>query len=228
MEKDDHFEFKVDRIRAPHSKPEMIESLKRFAAVCGSESLEMRDYDAWEDRLLRSETIRRHFGGWGKALQEAGLRATRSCHLDLKAMVTGFKDCWREHRAVPSRKQLEVYLEKHKCPFRWKSYLNVWGGLQRLAKLVVEVQNGNLPEAHLYVRAPHKRQRHPISLRDRTTVLKRDGYRCAKCGACSKTDRSVRLEVDHIIPVSKGGNNSLGNLQTLCSECNLGKSNQDD
>ena len=228
MSSDDGFQFKIDRIRAPHSKPEMIESLKRFAAVRGAQPLEMRDYDAWEGRLLRSETIRLHFGGWGKALQAAGLRATRSCNLDLREMVDAFKNCWRDHRAVPSRKQLELYLDRHNCPFRWKSYLNVWGGLQRLAKLVVEVQNGNLPESQLYVREQHKKQRHPISLRDRTTVLKRDDYRCAKCGASSKMDKSIRLHVDHIIPVSKGGSNTLQNLQTLCSECNLGKSNRDD
>lgn len=76
MNKDGQFEFRIDRIRTPHSKPEMIESLKRFAAVRGSQSLEMRDYDAWEERLLHSETISRHLGGWGKALQAAGLRAT--------------------------------------------------------------------------------------------------------------------------------------------------------
>jgi hypothetical protein len=228
MNKDGQFEFRIDRIRTPHSKAEMIESLKRFAAVRGSQSLEMRDYDAWEERPLHSETISRHFGGWGKALQAAALRATGKCNLDLKEMVAAFKRCWREHRAVPSRKQLELYLDKHNCPFRWKSYLNVWGGLQRLAKLVVDVQNGSIPESQLCVRTQHKRHRHPISLRDRTNVLKRDGYRCIKCAACSKTGKSVRLEVDHIIPVSKGGDNHLENLQTLCSDCNLGKSNQDD
>ncbi|WP_343324290.1 HNH endonuclease signature motif containing protein [Streptococcus sp. Marseille-P8640] len=35
---------------------------------------------------------------------------------------------------------------------------------------------------------------------------------------------NVVLHVDHIIPWSKGGETVLGNLQTLCSKCNLGKS----
>jgi 5-methylcytosine-specific restriction endonuclease McrA len=33
----------------------------------------------------------------------------------------------------------------------------------------------------------------------------------------------IRLELDHKLPKSKGGNDDLDNLQTLCFECNRGK-----
>jgi 5-methylcytosine-specific restriction endonuclease McrA len=36
----------------------------------------------------------------------------------------------------------------------------------------------------------------------------------------------VTLHVDHIVPVSRGGLTLDDNLQTLCQECNLGKSNR--
>lgn len=39
---------------------------------------------------------------------------------------------------------------------------------------------------------------------------------------CAATDRFT-LEVDHIIPVAKGGTNDPSNLQVLCSLCNLSK-----
>lgn len=48
--------------------------------------------------------------------------------------------------------------------------------------------------------------------------------RCALCGATSK---ERRIEVDHVIPRSRGGSNDISNLQALCDECNRGKSNRD-
>ena len=59
--------------------------------------------------------------------------------------------------------------------------------------------------------------RQPIPRKLRHEVFKRDGYRCRECGA-SKDETS--LEIDHILPVAKGGTNDIGNLQTLCRECN--------
>ena len=58
----------------------------------------------------------------------------------------------------------------------------------------------------------------------RYKVLKRDHFKCCACGASPAKDPSVELHVDHIIPWSKGGETELENLQTLCSKCNLGKS----
>ena len=52
----------------------------------------------------------------------------------------------------------------------------------------------------------------------RAMVLVRDGGRCRKCR------RAVNLEMDHIVPVSKGGKTEESNLQTLCRRCNRAKS----
>lgn len=64
-----------------------------------------------------------------------------------------------------------------------------------------------------------------ISDKLRYQVLKRDNFRCCACGASPAKDASVELHIDHIVPWSKGGENTVENLQTLCSKCNLGKSN---
>lgn len=64
-----------------------------------------------------------------------------------------------------------------------------------------------------------KRSRY-ISSSVRVSVLNRDRYKCVFCG---RNSQQVELEVDHIIPFSKGGSNDINNLQTLCFDCNRGK-----
>lgn len=59
-----------------------------------------------------------------------------------------------------------------------------------------------------------------ISKKTRFEIFKRDSFKCQYCG-CSAPE--VILHVDHIEPVSKGGDNSIVNLITSCDSCNLGK-----
>lgn len=66
-------------------------------------------------------------------------------------------------------------------------------------------------------------RRTSISRKLRFDILKRDDFRCQYCGASHKTKQ---LEVDHIIPISKGGYSNLDNLTTSCVDCNQGKSNR--
>ncbi len=60
-------------------------------------------------------------------------------------------------------------------------------------------------------------ERGKVSNRMRFAIYKRDGYRCRKCG------RTTDLEIDHIIPIAKGGKTTMSNLQTLCHRCNQRK-----
>ena len=60
-------------------------------------------------------------------------------------------------------------------------------------------------------------ERAKVTNRLRFAIYKRDNYRCKKCGS------TENLEIDHIIPVSKGGKSTYSNLQTLCHKCNKEK-----
>ena len=59
----------------------------------------------------------------------------------------------------------------------------------------------------------------------RYKVFLRAKNRCENCGI-SKDEKA--LEVDHIIPRSKGGKDEFSNYQALCYTCNSQKSNKDD
>jgi hypothetical protein len=63
-------------------------------------------------------------------------------------------------------------------------------------------------------------KRKGISKKIRFEVFKRDKFTCQYCGRKSP---DVVLNVDHIIPVAKGGTNTITNFITSCFECNSGK-----
>lgn len=65
--------------------------------------------------------------------------------------------------------------------------------------------------------------RNSLSKKIRFEIFKRDSFKCQYCG---KSAPNVVLEIDHIIPVSKGGDNDLLNLVTSCYDCNRGKSDR--
>ena len=60
--------------------------------------------------------------------------------------------------------------------------------------------------------------RKPISPEVKREVWRRDEGKCTKCGS------RERLEFDHIIPVAKGGSNTVRNIELLCEDCNREKS----
>lgn len=62
-----------------------------------------------------------------------------------------------------------------------------------------------------------------MTARLRGHIKHRDNYTCLKCGVSVAAEPHLLLEVDHIMPVSKGGLSVPENLQTLCWRCNRRK-----
>lgn len=63
-------------------------------------------------------------------------------------------------------------------------------------------------------------KRKSISKKIRFEIFKRDGFQCAYCG---QSPPAVILEIDHIEPKSKGGQDDVNNYITACFDCNRGK-----
>ncbi len=66
-------------------------------------------------------------------------------------------------------------------------------------------------------------ERGKVSNKMRFAIYERDGYRCRHCGVYGRYNKYVQLEIDHIIPIAKGGKTTYDNLQTLCHKCNVEK-----
>ncbi len=62
----------------------------------------------------------------------------------------------------------------------------------------------------VYVRVPFKK-----IILSRKNILRRDGHRCLYCGR-----GDVPLTVDHVLPLSRGGEETWENLVSACVKCN--------
>lgn len=66
-------------------------------------------------------------------------------------------------------------------------------------------------------------QRALMSSALREKIKVRDNFTCKICNLSVADEKNLLLEIDHIIPLAKGGITSVDNLQTLCWKCNRSK-----
>ncbi|MGG7177223.1 HNH endonuclease [Clostridium paraputrificum] len=66
-------------------------------------------------------------------------------------------------------------------------------------------------------------QRALMTSKLREKIKERDKFTCQICGLSTNDEKNLLLEIDHIIPISKGGMSLEENLQTLCWKCNRTK-----
>ncbi len=66
-------------------------------------------------------------------------------------------------------------------------------------------------------------QRALMTSKLREFIKQRDNYTCKQCSISTHTERNLLLEIDHVIPLAKGGITNESNLQTLCWRCNRSK-----
>ncbi len=75
------------------------------------------------------------------------------------------------------------------------------------------------------LRMYHSKNQRKLATRElREKIMNRDNYTCQLCGKYMPDE--VGLQVDHIIPIAKGGKTVESNLRVLCSKCNGSKSDK--
>jgi hypothetical protein len=168
------------------------------------------------------------FGSWLNALEAAGLEKTRHYNVTVEELFKNLRKVWvrlgRQPRFMEMKKPLSL--------FRGKAYLEMFGTWRRSCEEFIEYSSGKRKQPRLSLfdkgglRRRKRKFRRSMDLKLRWDVMKRDHYRCRACGRSPATRRGVHLEIDHILPFSKGGKTVKENLQTLCRDCNAGKGNQ--
>lgn len=103
-------------------------------------------------------------------------------------------------------------------------YVQKWFPVPMTEETIVELIK--VLESKLTAGAFAKEQRTLMTKKLREHIKERDNYTCCNCGNSTHAEPNLLLEIDHIIPVSKGGRTEESNLQTLCWKCNRAKSNK--
>ncbi|HJT21236.1 MAG TPA: HNH endonuclease [Nitrospira sp.] len=169
-------------------------------------------------------TIIRRFGTWNNAIKEAGLATSVEKYIPDKKLFVSLYDLWVRLGRQP------VYSDIHKpaCQFHVATYERRFGSWRKALEAFVSYANSEEMAAPVVSKAAdavaHRLSR-SADLRLRFKVLQRDRFRCCACGASPTLTPGVVLEVDHVKPWSKGGETVTDNLQTLCRDCNQGKTN---
>ena len=81
-------------------------------------------------------------------------------------------------------------------------------------------------EGKLTAGAFAREQRMLMTKKLRDSIKMRDNFTCCHCGNSTSIEPNLLLEIDHIIPIAKGGYTVEDNLQTLCWKCNRTKSDK--
>lgn len=82
--------------------------------------------------------------------------------------------------------------------------------------LLINEQNKNVyqPKPRQHVQQPPQNKR-SVSETKKKYIASKQGWRCSKCNQVL----DATYEVDHIIPLYKGGSNEVSNLEALCRNC---------
>jgi hypothetical protein len=218
------FELKPYNINA--SDKDLIEDLKKVALKLHKETITVADYK--KNGRFSYSTQARRFDGWLKALEKAGLKKTRTYNITDEEWFNNLEEIWIRLGRQPYPSDMEKPLSK----YSYAGYKRKFGGWRKaLEKFVENINKDEIPTTKSLSSKPqitkaHKTSRN-ISLRLRFIVMRRDDFKCKIDGRSPATEVGLKLEVDHIIPWDKGGETVIENLQTLCSDCNRGKSNLD-
>lgn len=214
------FKIKLRLMNTPREV--LLQDLQRVARLSGGRSPTIAVYD--QHGLVSAQTLIHRFGSWNQALEAAQLPISKACNIAEADLFENLVQLWRRLERQPVYE--DMVRKNGQSRYSANAYRARFGTWNKaLQAFDAYINLGKKPAAPEKNKKP-RQVRHAINWRLRATVLLRDNCTCRMCGASPARDRGVRLHVDHITPWAKGGATTLDNLQTLCSACNIGKSDR--
>jgi hypothetical protein len=223
------------------SDQEMIDDIRRVAEKLSSETVTSPQYSEMGGYAF--PTIVERFGTWSSAIEKAQLSPTSyTGRIEDIELFSEIERIWISLGKQPTTTEMKKGISKYSLD----TFTRRFGGWRSALLAFIEYVNSPSSEDESQPRKVDavsdprssatpkdskqiflKRTSRNINLKIRFTVLSRDNFTCKACGRSPAKEPGVELHVDHVVPWSRGGETELDNLQTLCSKCNLGKSDNE-
>ncbi len=225
-----------------------LDDLKRIAQMLNKNTVSQSDYE--EHGIYSIKPFRKNYDTWAEALIKAGLEVPQFSNEDF---FENLEQIWRSLGRQPKYSELI----KPQSKFSAKAYYQRFGSWRKALEAFVTYINADVQEKGLELQdnsdpnpatitqldkntksefgktriekqvIPKRRTSRTVGWRLRFLVMRKDNFTCKLCGKTPALFPGLDLEVDHVVPWSKGGETEPENLQTLCRVCNSGKSDLD-
>lgn len=219
---------------------ELIDDIKHVASILKQNTVSTTEYKIYGKYSIHTMLLR--FGNWNNALKESRLIETGYHKIEDEELFEEIERLWIEKGSQPTTSDIK----NGKSKFALNTYSRHFGGWRAALESFIKWVDDDKPDKQKVIMCDevipnntlgkgkkskqiknvNHRTSRDINLRLRFIVLRRDNFKCCLCGASPAKDPTVELHIDHIKPWSKGGETVIDNLQTLCSKCNLGKSDE--
>jgi len=200
----------------------LLDDMRKTAKRLGKRTLGRLEYNS--EGTFSCSTIYRRFGSWNRAIRLAGLQIQKHANVSKLKLLENMKKVWDSLGRQPGIKEMVKPVSEH----GGETYSMKFGSWHAALEEFIRHVPGGQPHVIMprFTRKRKKAGKINITKSLRYDILKRDRFRCRLCGASPAVNPHITLHVDHIKPRSKNGETVCSNLQTLCSDCNYGKSNK--
>lgn len=225
-----HLATNGHNFKCNYSVDDIKDDIKRVLDILGQKTLTRKEYTKYGK--YSGTTLEKKYKGWNNVLKMCNLDIQYIHSISEVDLFTEIERLWILLGRQPTTTDIKKGLSKYSL----NSYTRKFGGwrnalihfINYINDEKIENIKDNVSTKINYNGEENKTNLHKttrdINLRLRFRVMARDNFKCCICGASPATNPNVILHIDHIKPWSKGGETTIDNLQTLCSKCNLGKS----